>query len=360
MPLALAAPLFGAGAVLAVIGLYTIATASAALGGPAWGSLLADYTDPTERGAYFGRRARITAFAAGVASLAAGAALHLSEGRGALGFGLLCAGAGVARALSWRALSRFHDGGTHDEPHLDTSFAGFLRSARRSNFARFSLCMALNSLAAAIAAPFFAVYLLEEGHYSYPVYTAVILAGSVTGMLSAPWWGRLGDRAGNHAVLRWTLTGVSILPALWVVSLHPLWMLGANVLGAFLWGGLNLSATNFVYDAVSAARRHTSIAWFNVLNGIGLGVGAFAGAYLLEAAQALPAKPFAVLFYVSVLLRIAAAIAFGRTVFEVREVRQVGLREVMLDLVGQRLVGVLGFLSVRPEQEQERRRRNGA
>ncbi len=55
------------------------------------------------------------------------------------------------------------------------------------------------------------------------------------------------------------------------------------------------------------------------------------------------------------MLRIVAALSFRRLVQEVRPVRQVGLREVMCDLVIQRVVHVLGFLSVRPEEE----RRNG-
>ena len=47
----------------------------------------------------------------------------------------------------------------------------------------------------------------------------------------------------------------------------------------------------------------------------------------------------------------AAAAVFIRAVREVRPVGQVGLREVVYDLVGQRVIHVLGFHSVIPEAE---------
>jgi len=357
IPIALAVPLFGSGAVLAVIVLYTVGTAAAALAGPAWGSLVADYTDPAERGRYFGRRARAAGLAATIASLLAGGVLQLTEGRPLLGFALICGAACVARALSWRTLRLFRDVGWRDEPHLRFSFLAFLRRAPHSNFARFALCFAACSLAAHVAAPFFAIYLLEGLGYSYLTYTAVVLAGSLTGMLSSGWWGRLGDRFGNHRLLRYTSGGVVVLPLLWMAFPHPAFMLAANAFGAFLWGGLNLSATNFLYDAVTPARRHTCIAYFNVLNGLGVSAGAALGAAIVgeRAAGAGGAmEPFLVAFAVSAALRLVSWVGFSRWVREVRPVPQGSLREVVLDLVSQRLVVVLGFLSVSPERESGR------
>lgn len=354
IPMAFAAPLLGPQAVLGVIVLYTLGTAAAALGAPAWGSLIADFIPAGERGAYFGRRARLGGISTTLAGLAAGATLHVA-GRGASGFSLLCLAAAASRLLSCRALAAFHDAGWSEHPHLRFGFVRFVRRAPKSNFARFSLCLALSSFGAHVAAPYFAVYLLEEARLSYASYTLVVLGGSLTGTLSTPWWGRLGDRAGNHAVLRWTLMGVAILPALWLVSESVAWLLAMNVAGAFLWGGLNLAAANFVYDAVSAPRRHTCIAYFNVLNGLGVSLGALTGSRLYEAVDGTHMPPYLIVFYASVALRILAIVAFQAGVREVREVHQVGFREVALDLVGQRLVALLGQFSVRPREERRSR-----
>jgi MFS family permease len=356
VPIALVAPVFGPWAVGALIALYTIGTASAALGAPAWGSLMAEYLGPAERGAYFGHRARIVGLAATAASLAAGGVLQLAADRPVVGFALLAAAAAVARAASWRELRRFHEEPWTESPGLRFSFRQFIGAAPRSNFARFSLCLAAYNWATHLSAPYFAVYMLQQLHYSYLTYTAVVLAGSVTGSLASRGWGRIGDRAGNHFVVRWTLIGVAVLPALWALAGHPLWMGALNVLGAFLWGGLNLAATNFLYDAVSPPKRHTCLAYFNVLNGLGISLGAFTGGLMV---QFLPSSghAFVTVFLLSTSFRLLAAAVFHGLVREVRSVRQVGAREVFYDLVGQRMVGVIGFFGVRPEQELPPRRR---
>jgi hypothetical protein len=284
----------------------------------------------------------------------------VTAGRPWLGFGLLCVAAGVSRLAAWRWLARLHEEPWREEPHRRFSFWQFVRQAPRSNFARFSLSIAGLSFATHLAAPYFAIYMLRELHYGYLVYTGVVLAGSVTGFVASPWWGRVGDARGNHAVLRWTVVGVTVLPALWTLSGHPAWMATLNLTGAFLWSGLNLSASNFLYDAVTPAKRHTCLAYFNVVNGLGVSLGALTGGWALDALPALGGSAFFSVFCASAVLRGLAALAFHRFVREVRPVRQVGLREVVLDLVGQRLVGVLGFFSVRPEVEARGRVRPAA
>jgi len=359
VPLAVLKPLFGDRAVAALIVLYTLGTASASLGGPAWGSLVAEYLGPNERGRFFGDRARLSGIWGAVATFAAGGVLQQAPGR-VLGFGALCTGAFASRVVSWIELSRFHEEPWQEAPHLRFSFWAFLRQVRRSNFARFSLCLAGYNLATQLAAPYFAVYMIEELRYGYATYTAVVLAGSLTGFLSSRWWGAIGDEYGNRAVLRWTVGGASLLPLFWLMSGHPLWFGLVNATGAFLWSGINLSAVNFLYDAVSPPKRHTCLAYFNVLNGVGISAGALLGGVITTSAPVVDQSGYATVFCASAALRVLAGVAFRAYVREVREVRQIGLREVVLDFFGQRLEQVIGFFSVKPEVElPDRRRRRG-
>lgn len=356
LPLAFLRPLLGEGAVAGLIALYTLGTASASLGAPAWGSLVAEYLAPEERGRFFGDRARWSGFWATVASMAAGLVLQVTSGR-LSGFGLLMLGAGASRTASVTWLSRFHEEPWQEQPHLRFSFAAFLRSARRSNFARFALCLAAFNFATQLAAPYFAIYMLEELRFGYASYTSVVLAGSITGFLASRWWGEVGDEAGNRAVLRWTVVGTSLLPLLWLAFGSVPWFLLMNVAGAFLWAGLNLSSVNFLYDACSPAKRHTCLAYFNVLNGLGIAAGAFCGGVVTSTVPLVDRSGYATVFCLSAALRLAAGVAFRSWVREVREVRPVGLREVMLDFLGQRVEQVLGFFSVKPELERGRSRR---
>ena len=175
--------------------------------------------------------------------------------------------------------------------------------------------------------------MLKELGFGYLTYTGIVLAGSMTGFLTSQEWGHVGDRAGNHAVLRWTVIGASVLPVLWAFSGHPLWIGLLNMAGAFMWGGLNLSAVNFIYDAVTPAKRHTCLAYYNVLTGIGISLGAFTGGWAIEHAPAVFGSQFVPVFMASAVLRLAAGLAFHRLV---REVRTVG-RTPMHDLVRERV-----------------------
>jgi MFS family permease len=349
IPLAVAGPLFGPWAVPALILLYTVGTTSAAVGGPAWGSLVSEYLTPEARGRFFGHRARLLGGWTAAGGLVAGGVLQLASARPLVGFGLLCGAAAVSRAVSCYWLTHLTEGPWREPREARFSFWQFIRQARTSNFAQFALCMGLLGFAVNLASPYMAVYMLEELRYGYLTYTWIVLAGSVMACVSATWWGAVADRLGNWAVLRWTMFGVVFLPPLWSVWAHPAWLFVLNLLGGTLWGGLNLAMVNFVYDAATPQKRTRCLAYFNMLNGCGVGLGALAGGWLLTRLAPLGGSPFVTLFVVSGLLRLAMAVVFRMVVHEVRPIRQTGLREVLYDLMGQRVIQVLGLLSGPPE-----------
>jgi|RhiMethySRZTD1v2_1073278.scaffolds.fasta_scaffold03933_16 MFS family permease len=318
LPLAFVGPLLGSHAVAALIVLYTAVTASGALGAPAWGSLVGEYLPPRSRGSFLGRRAQTMSLWMTVTGLAAGGLLELTANRPTIGFGLLCLAAGASRLWSLRQLAQFHEEPWQEAPHLRFSFWQFVRQVHRSNVARFAICLGALSFATHLAAPFFAVYMLQELHYGYLVYTSIHLAASITGFLTSAGWGRLGDRLGSYAVLRSTILGVSILPFLWTLSGHPAWIAFLSMAGAFLWGGLNLAATSFLYDAVTPAKRHTCLAYHSVINGSCVALGALAGGWAIGSLPPLGGSVFATIFVASTVLRFVPAIAFQRLVREVR------------------------------------------
>lgn len=344
LPIAFAPPLFGARAVLGLIVCYTIGTAIAAVGIPAWGSLMADHVPAERRGRFFGRRARTVGLYTTAATLLGGLVLHQTARSPLLGFAVLALGAAASRLGAWTQVRRMPEEEAATADGRQFSFTAFLRAAPRSNFARFSLALGALGFATHLASPFFAVYLLQRRGVDYLTYSLVILTGSLVGAFGGVWWGRLGDRSGNHAVLRWTTLGVAGMPLLWLVAPGAAALAGVNATGAFLWSGINLAATNFLYDAVTPAKRHTCLAYFNVVHGVGIGLGALAGGALLHAFPEPTEVAYATLFAVSASLRVVASLALWRSVHEVRAVPRGAFRQVLLDLVGQRLVAVLDAL----------------
>jgi MFS family permease len=352
VPLALVDPLFGRWALAALILLYTIGSTSAALGGPVWGSLVSEQLPQARRAEFFGQREMLVGLGTATAGVLGGGVLQLLAARPLFGFALLCGTAALCRTWSWLALTRLEDRSWGEPVRSRISFPAFLRRFRHDNFVRFALCFAAFNLSVHLVVPYLTIYMLTELHYGYLTYSIVVLSGPMVGNLLLPRWGRIGDRRGNRVVLRWTMVGASVLPFLWPLHPHPSWLLVLHLIGGSLWGGINLAAVNFVYDATTRTNRARYLAYFNVLNGSAIGLGAIAGGIMLKVLPSLHGSVFVSLFIISAAFRCLMTAMFERVVREVRPIHQVGLREVVLDLVGMRLIQVLGFFSVRPRRER--------
>ncbi len=344
VPIALVPWTFEAGAVPALIALYTAGTAIAAFGGPAWGSLVSEYLAPDERGRFLGRLTRAGGVSKTAAGLAAGGVLSLLADRPLIGFALLCVAAAASRTVSAAWLARLPEGPWQEDRGERFSFWQFIRQAPTSNFARFSLCTGVLSFTVNLAAPYVAVYVLKELHFGYLAYTITVESGAAAAFLMASRWGWVADRSGNWVILRLTMLGVSVVPVLWGVSATPAWMITVYTLSGLLWGGFNLAVVNFVYDVATPAKRARCLAYFNVINGCGVSLGAITGGWLLGWLPPIGDSAFLSLFWVSATLRLVVALVFPRAVREVRAVHPIGLRQVIYDLVGHRLVAVLGWL----------------
>ncbi|THJ24950.1 MAG: MFS transporter [Nitrospira sp. CG24E] len=146
---------------------------------PAWNSLIADWLDQHERGAYFARRAQIIASLSFFALCGAGWLLSLWQDSTAAwwGFVLIFALAGSARILSAVALSPVHD--VHPTAHLEAQqgFREFFRQNATRDFRRFLLFAGLMHAAVLVAGPFFVLYMLRDLHLSYFGYGGWLAAG---------------------------------------------------------------------------------------------------------------------------------------------------------------------------------------
>jgi hypothetical protein len=334
--------------------LYTLGTTCAAFAGPAWGSLVSEQLAAEERGRFFGRRNSTLAYWGTVSGLAAGMVLTALSDRALLGFALLCVAAGASRVVSCRLLRQLPNVPWHEPHEARVPFWTFLLSARTDNFARFVLCSGALHVAAHVASPYLAVYMLTELQYDYLTYSAVVLSGAVTGWLSAIRWGHVGDRHGNWLIMRYCMLGVAVLPVLWPLSGYPGWLLFTEAASGVLWGGLNLSMANFVYDAAAPAARTRCLAYCNVINGIGICVGALIGGWMLSHVPPVGGSTFITVFCVASVLRLAVALAFPRCVREVRPVRPAGIREVMYQFFGFEVAQLLGLVPA-PERDLARR-----
>ncbi len=281
-PLALMPWLFPRWAVPLLIACAVVYFSGPNLGSPQWSSLMGDLVPEARRGRFFALRTRLSSIASFSALIGAGLVLQGSHRLGITywGFvGVFLTGALFRFASAWH-LQRIHEPGGHVaalEAPWHTDLWQGLRSTGLLPFSLFNACM---QLSVAVASPFFTLYMLRDLHFSYLQFTFNTAASVLVQFLTLNRWGRLSDLFGNRLILITTGSMIPFLPALWLVSVDYVYLLGVQALSGLVWAGFTLSASNFVFDLTPSDRRATLMAVHNVLAATAVFGGAVAGGWL--------------------------------------------------------------------------------
>ena len=310
---------------------------------PAWNSLITDWLDQHERGAYFARRAQIIAILSFFGLCGAGWVLSLWQDSTMAwwGFVVIFALAGSARILSALALSPVQD--VHQTAHQEAQqgFRRFLSQNMTNDFRRFLLFSGLMHASVLIAGPFFVLYILQDIHLSYFGYGGWLAAGLLGQLLTLQAWGQFGDRFGNKALLSITGFTVPILPMLYLVSTNVGFLLVVNFLGGVIWAGLALGLQNYVFDSVRPEDRAKAVALYSTVNAIGWSVGALLGSWLVEHIPARiewagiilqPASNLPFVFFLSGVLRLLVSSSLLGTFHEARQVERIPRQQLLWEL----------------------------
>lgn len=298
-----------------------------------WASLMSDYIPANKRGQYFGWRNKRLGLVGIVCSLCAGLILQMRKHNILFGFWIILTLAMSSRFISWYFLTRMYEPKFRHDRTAYFSFFDFLKKARESNFAKFVFFIAGFNFCVNLAAPFFAVFMLRDLHFSYLTYTLIIIPVSLTTLLLIERWGRLADRIGNVRVLKFTALFIASLPLPWIIYRHPVFLIFVQIVGGFAWSGFNLCATNFIFDSVSGPKRTRCFSYFNTINGFCISIGAVLGGYLAEHLPALFGYQLLFLFLISSTLRFLTVFIFTPKIQEVRKVEPASPRDIAVSIL---------------------------
>jgi len=321
-------------AVLLLILLYSFNAISGAMGAPAWFSLMGDVVPASERGRFFGRRNVWAGIVGMVTSLTAGYTLDLgrSMGAGLLAFAVLFFVAFMGRMFCLSRL-RLHADPPHHPPRESYfSFWQFIRRAPSNNFGRFVIYVGLINFGTHFSAPYFTVYMLRDLEFSYLTMTVVNFSAGLFSLASMRLLGRIGDRYGNRKLLKYGSMIIPLPPLLWIFFRHPLLIILTGQLTAGIgWAAFNLATSNYIYDAVTPQRRAICVAYFTMINGIAIFLGALSGGLFSAFVTWGGPSVLHQIFIISALLRIVPMIFLLPRLREVRpEVQPFSLRTSML------------------------------
>jgi len=313
---------------------YSLLIMFGAFYGPAWSSWMKDLLTKNS-GRYFGRRSKITGFFVLISMLIGGFILdYFKQTRIFIGFIILFGAAFLARSLSAFLFTKKYEPRLQLKPGYYFSFFQFLKRMPFNNFGRFVMFLAFVQLATAIASPFFTVYMLKDLQFSYVEWVIINISSSLISLLFLPVWGKFADRFGNLRVMKITGYFIPLVPLLWLFSVifdkHIFaYLILVEAFSGFAWAGFNLSSSTYIYDAVSRSRMAICVAYSDILNGIGVFIGASLGGYLSNNGVVfLGLTPLLFVFFISFLARVFAVWVFLPGIREVREVESLGIRHV--------------------------------
>ncbi len=326
-----------------LIGLVTIFKIIGNLIGTAWGSLMSDYLPENKRGHYFGWRSQVVGIAGITGVALAGLFLFLfNQTNRAMAFFLLFLSASLLRFTSSLLMSKMMDLPLHYQPGSDFTFLMFLRRFKESNFVKYVLYVSSITFAVHLASPYFSVYMLENLKFNYLFYMSVHLSAVFMGLIAFPIWGKHADIVGNAKILKITSFLIPLIPILWIFSKNHFYLMGIESFSGFVWGGFNLCTANYIYDAVSPAKRVRCLGYFNLINGIALCLGASLGGFLGDHLPAILGYRLLTLFLISGLIRFAAYFLLSKKFKEVRaSAKHVSSSKLFFSVVGIRPISGL-------------------
>lgn len=291
---------------------------------PQWRAWMGSLVPQKQRGSFFASRTRLTIATSLGMFLFGGLLLSFSDRYEAawIGFFFLFFISAIGRAFSCFFLWSMHDphivsGEQRSAPVLAT-LARIRESMHDTTFRNYTFFFAGMQGAVAVSGPFFAVYMLEELHYTYLEYSINLMASIATQFFLLKYWGKVSDRHGNRLVMLLCSVLMPVIPLLWLFSDNYYWLLFAQMTSGLAWSGYNLTTANYLYDI----RPHqTDFATYAAVQaGIAavlVFVGSVFGGYLAHVAPAINAllplplgSALFIVFVMSCILRAAVLLWF--------------------------------------------------
>ncbi|MEK6757983.1 MAG: MFS transporter [Nanoarchaeota archaeon] len=276
------------------------------MGYPAWFSWMGDVVDEKYRGRWFSKRSFLMGIISFTLAILASLFLDYTKKNGWImaGFATLFLFAFIIRITCIRVIKKQYEPKIKLKKSYRFSFKEFLIKAPKTNFGRFSIFHATLSFSVYISSSLYAIYLLRTLEFSYTTYIIVILSGTFFSLIFLNLWGGIVDKYGSYAAICITSIFLPIVPILWVLSPSPLYLiLVPNLISGIANSGFNLASRNFIYDNVHKQKRALAVSYHDLLNGIGIFLGAGLSAILIEYLSITSIKPIILIFIIGGIVR---------------------------------------------------------
>lgn len=280
--------------------------------GPPWFSWMGDLVPEQDRGRYFATRNKVAGAAGIVAALIGAFILDYFETKGLvlIGFSILFSLTFTFRLISFFYLRKQYAPKFRVKKSSYFSLVSFVK--RFDNYGKYVFYKMFFYFAIMFASPFFAVYMLQELHFSYLVFMIITMSSSVFYLIFTPIVGRFSDRFGNVRLIYLANFFFVLSPLCWLFFKSPIALLFIpQLISGLANATLVLGSTNFTYSSVNQQHRGICIAYENLFIGVGTFAGSLLGGFLLKYSSSFTAfNAFFVMFVLAGVLRLVVGIIF--------------------------------------------------
>ncbi len=269
---------------------------------PAWLSTIAEKVPRNLRGEFFGLRTLVESMGVPLAAVIGGIYLDLFPEGDITGFATL-----FAVALIFGFLASYHFQKVKPQPykdHVPHSLKEFFTF--KGHFGRFLLFCTVFSFGAAIASPFFNVFILENLNKSY---TFLVLANSMAAigrLASMVHWGRVADVVGDLKVAVISSMATALSPLLFMfITPDTAWLVfPVHFLIGVVWAGIEVTTLNLVMDFTTEQERGLRSAQFYMINSIPNVVGPVLGGVIADNLSLGVLSGIPLVFAIAVVIRV--------------------------------------------------------
>lgn len=303
---------------------------------PVWFSWMGDLVDEEYRGRWFAKRNFITGVVSLFLTLSAAVFLDYLKKNNLIisGFIILFSLAFIGRLLSWKTFKDQYEPKLKLKKRDYFSFYDFLLRAPKTNFGRFSIFKASLNFACAIASPLVAIYLLRVLELNYLPYILITFASGFFTLILINLFGKFADIYGDYKTIFLSSLLIPLVPLAWMISPSVIYLiLVPGIISGLAWGAFDLASNNFIYDNVSPEKRCVAVSYHNLLNGIGISLGAGLGAILLQLMNFNLIKEIYILFITSAVLRliiIAVSLPKIKETRKIKKIKKNSLRKIII------------------------------
>ncbi|MBI4282719.1 MAG: MFS transporter [Chloroflexi bacterium] len=306
-----------------LIGLWILNLVPGILLGPVRTTWMVSLTHADNRGKYLGLRLSINTASYIVSFYAMGYLLQrFSDGRALIGFAVVFAVALVATLLSFFVYTRISEPPHVEQEDESFRFIDFLRETQTRNLGRFVLYTSLFTFTVFLAAPFFAVYMLNELRFDYMTFAVISSSELIARTLTMPIWGHCVNRFGNLRLVRIASLLIPLVPLLWLVSSNLVYLVLVQVFSGVVWAGFDLCTPNFIFQTVSPKKRLKYIVFHKALSMAAMSLGGLTAVLLLSHVNPLFGSPVLAMFLLSGVLRFVVAATMLPRVRDLRKTSQ--------------------------------------